>query len=286
MFGGCGLVGSRLLALNQETFAFTAPTHADLDVTDEAALRGIIRQLEPQQIVYATGFARMDAAESQPDEAILLNDTVPGWIAEEAGAGNIPFHYLSTNAVFSGEQPGMRTEDEQPDPKSVYGKSKYDGERTVLSASSKNSVLRLISVYSAHHPARVDFARRIIAQLRNGESVQGITDMLFNPLFADCAARAIGAVLQAHGEGVYHLGATDEISNMDFTRLLARAAKLDESAITPVTYEAFRNSRVSAPYGPHQSLNTEKFRNAFGNDILMTNEQSVETFISRLTSTS
>ncbi|MEN9558658.1 MAG: hypothetical protein RL141_1027 [Candidatus Parcubacteria bacterium] len=284
VLGGSGLVGSRFVALKDEAFEIHAPSHAACDVASETSVRTLIRDLRPHQVLYAAGFARMDAAEQDPSAAFRLNAESPTWVAEEAKKIGAPMMYLSTNAVFSGNGSKMlHTEQEAPDPISVYGKSKYAGEQAVMAASADNTVLRLISVYSADYAPRVDFARRIVADLRAGKPVMGIADDLFNPLFVDHAVAAIGAALAQRTPGVYHLGATDGISNAAFAQLIAEQLQADPHLVQPVSFEAFWSDRpTAAPRGPYMGLNTQAFRAAFGEQILTTNEQSVRAFIQHL----
>lgn len=283
VFGGSGLVGSRFCERQQEAHQLVVPTHAQVDVTDEVSVRRAVRDTKPDRILYAAGFARMDAAEAQPDMAFRLNAEAPGWIAEEAAKLRVPVCYLSTNAVFSGTRSDRPSrEEDEPDADSVYGKSKWAGEKTVRAASPENIVLRLISVYRAHFPPRLDFARKIAQALERGEHVDAIADDRFNPLFVDNAVEAIAAVLHHRASGVYHLGATDILSNEAFVRLIAQGVHADPALIRPVAFKEFRRSTPStAPRGPYQAMDPSTFRAAFGDAILQTNEQGVRAFIAQ-----
>lgn len=277
-------MGSSVVQRHRGAFAFAAPSRREADLTDEASVRRAVRETRPDQILYAAGFSRMNDAERERDSAFALNATAPGWIAEEAAVLGAPFHYLSTNAVFSGTSSGRPyREDDAPEPTSVYGQSKLAGEQAVRAASPRNSVLRLISVYSAAYPPREDFARRIASALRNGTPVEGISDDFFNPLFADRCADAIAAALQRRASGVYHLGATDVISNADFVRLVASELRADQGLVRPVAFAAFMAARPGmAPRGPNAALDVSAFRRTFGDDLLATNRQSVHEFVTQL----
>ena len=284
VFGGTGLVGSGVVQRLRGVFEITISTRKDVNLEDEIATRHVVRDIHPDHILYAAGIARINEAEREPEKAFALNAKSAMWIAEESAKLGIPLHYLSTNAVFSGSRfDRISVEDDVPDPISVYGKSKYEGEQIVLAASPLNSVLRLNSVYSASYSYRDDFARRIVNDLRFNKRIDAILDDQFNPLLVSRGAEAIVAAIQKRASGVYHLGATDVISNADFVSLLAEELKINNPSINAVSFDEFISERPGfAPRGKYMAIDTSKFCRDFGEGILATNKQSIHEFVNTL----
>jgi dTDP-4-dehydrorhamnose reductase len=106
-----------------------SPPGLRIDLAQPDTIRHVIREVQPDLIVNPAAYTAVDKAESEPELAMAVNGTAPGVIAEEAkllGAGVI--HY-STDYVFNGNQAKPYTEQDEPDPQNVYGKTKLAGER-------------------------------------------------------------------------------------------------------------------------------------------------------------
>src|SRR6266567_1326297 len=101
LFGGSGFLGSKL----QNHFPFsglTAPTHKELDLLNIQNVSHFIENNNPQAIIYAAGITKIDSAEENNELAYLLNHRIPEKIAKFVSKNNIPFIYISTDAVFDG----------------------------------------------------------------------------------------------------------------------------------------------------------------------------------------
>ena len=91
VLGGSGLVGSRVLELWAETGTanVVAPTHADLDVLDEQALKAFLRQTDAPVVLNFAAWAEVDAAEAergdQNGQGFSLNAKYPGRLASLCG---------------------------------------------------------------------------------------------------------------------------------------------------------------------------------------------------------
>src|SRR5438105_2977605 len=125
LFGGSGLVGSRILQLLSERFEFIAPTHDQVDLTNSAQIQQNIAFIKPEQILYAAGYTNVDKAEEEQEMCSALNAKAVKDIAEVASSDKIPVHYLSTDYVFDGEKSNSAyTEEDEPNPLATYAKSK------------------------------------------------------------------------------------------------------------------------------------------------------------------
>ncbi len=102
-----------------------------------------------------------DYGETHEDEAFAVNAAAPGIIAEIAAQKGAHVTFISTDMVFDGLKDGPYVETDEAHPISVYGKSKLEGERRVLSASARNLVARVSWVFGPGRPA---FPEWIIGQ--------------------------------------------------------------------------------------------------------------------------
>src|SRR2546427_34173 len=138
-----------LIALDRQGDAGGQGLCGDLSRLDELART--VRALRPDVIVNAAAHTAVDKAESEPDQARLLNALAPQVLAREAAQiGALLVHY-STDYVFDGSGSAARTETEATAPLSVYGSSKLEGEQLIRSEehtselqSQSNLVCRLL----------------------------------------------------------------------------------------------------------------------------------------------
>src|SRR2546427_12673194 len=94
ILGAGGMLGQDLVASAPSHFALFPLTGADLDITDPAALESKIAQQQPEAIVNASGYTRVDQAESEPALAFRVNGeavAVRGTLSPRAGARRAPF---------------------------------------------------------------------------------------------------------------------------------------------------------------------------------------------------
>lgn len=278
IYGGSGLVGSCLVQTLSSSYYIIAPSRREIDLTKQTSLKKHLRTHRPSTIIYAAGLTSIEACEEYPKQAYLLNSIIPGQISKEAAELEIPLYFFSTDAVFDGknkEHPNRETD--IPNPTSVYGKSKLLGEEYVLNASKENVIIRLIMVYSASFEKKVDFARKIVNNLIEGKSVYGISNQIINPILVDDIASALIKMLSKRTKGVYHLGAKDYLTNLEFVLSLAEKFHLNNSAVIPITLDNFfKNHLISR--SKYCWLDTKKFCNEFGSEILHTNNESISIF--------
>lgn len=284
IYGGSGLVGSRVLELLNNDFEFIAPTHQDLDLTNFKEIEQNIHKVKPSLILYAAGFTNVDLAEEKKEECYLLNSKVVKVIAEFANSLNTPFYYLSTDYVFNGEkEDSPYSEEDEPDPLSTYGKSKREGEIATLSISSKNCVIRLIMPFRARYDKKLDIVRLTLENLKKGKKMFGIIDQNINPIFVDDLVYAIGLILKKKAFGIYHIGATTYTTPEKFLKKIAQIFKLNENLIEGVSFKEFSKTKI-AKRPKNSWLEIKKFRKEFGEEILHSVDDGLNLFKKQLQS--
>lgn len=282
LFGGTGLVGSRILELLRDKFEFIAPTHEQVNLEDFEQIKENISQVKPDKILYAAGFTNVDEAETEVERCYLLNSKSVEFIVNQANLIKIPVYYFSTDYVFDGQKSDSAyTEDDSPNPLSVYAKSKREGEIKTLAASNKNCVVRVIMPYRVFYERKLDLARSVLERLKKGEKVFGVVDQNVNPLFTDDLAFGIGQLLEKKASGIYHLGARNFTTPFKFILSIAKKFSLDKDLIVPMKFSEFALTR-RAKRPQHSWLDTSKFVREFGDDILHSVEEGIELFKKQL----
>ncbi|WP_322009697.1 SDR family oxidoreductase [Paraburkholderia sp. J12] len=155
VIGASGLLGRAIVReLAAETdwqvvqtgLRHVGPQQVALDVRDDAAVAAFVAREAPDAIVVAAAERRPDVCENDPAAARALNVDAVRSIAQAARQRDAWVLSISTDYVFDGTQPPYRYDD-TPNPLNAYGRSKLEGERTLLAATDHALVLRLPLLY-------------------------------------------------------------------------------------------------------------------------------------------
>lgn len=276
LLGKNGQVGQALdralapLAGPGELLALDRNKGGDLAQLD--SLAATVRQLRPQVIVNAAAYTAVDKAESEPDQARLINALAPEVLAKEAQALGAWLVHYSTDYVFDGNGTRPWVETDATAPLNVYGQTKLEGERLIQAHCTRHLILRTSWVYAAHGS---NFAKTMLKLAQERERLTVIDDQCGAPTGAELLATVTAAVLRqidlAGNEvlaGLYHLAASGETTWHAYaTHVISQAKALRPDLpwavqeIAPVPSSAF----VTAALRPHNSrLNTAKLQAVFG----------------------
>ncbi len=186
-----------------------ATDRAQLDLCDPASVTLAIEQIRPAIVVSAAAYTAVDQAEDEPDRANAVNAVGAGALAAAAAAVEAAIIHLSTDYVFSGDRDGPYTESDQPDPQTVYGRSKLAGERAVALANPRHVILRTAWVYS---PYGRNFVRTMLDLARQRATIRVVADQWGNPTsgldIADAILRIADGIRDGKTDGrygVFHL---------------------------------------------------------------------------------
>ena len=242
------------------------------DLSQPEVLAATIRQLRPDVIVNAAAYTAVDKAESESEQARLINAHAPEVLAREAEALGAWLVHYSTDYVFSGSGTEPWQEADPTAPLNVYGQTKLEGELRVQAAGTRHLIFRTSWVYAAHGS---NFAKTMLKLAQERERLTVIDDQWGAPTGAELIASVTAAAIQkvsekAHQDalaGIYHLVAAGETNWHAYASHVIRQAKALRpdlpwavQEIAPVPSSAF----VTAAQRPHNSrLNTHKLQAAF-----------------------
>jgi dTDP-4-dehydrorhamnose reductase len=228
-------------------------------------------------VIHLAAMTHVDACEVDSDRAWAVNAEGTRHIAEAARERSIPVIYLSTDYVFDGTKRGEYVEDDAPNPMSVYGRTKLEGETHVKSVPGA-AVVRTSWVIGDGR----NFVRTIVSAGAKGNSVRVVDDQRGRPTFADDLALAIVHILEHEITGVVNVAGDEEPCTWaDLAELALRAVGLDTTVerIDTNTYEQAAGG-VVAPRPQNSVLALGKAR---GLGVPLGNWRgSLETYVRRL----
>lgn len=221
--GGGGQLASDLQALLGDSAR--SFSHAELDITDGAALDRAFEEVQPDVVFNCAAFHNVDVCETEPDAAWAVNVRAVRDLARR-GAKLV---HLSTNYVFDGRREEPYGEDDLPNPRSIYAITKLAGEHAALAYGDRALVVRGAGLYGLDGSASKggNFVQRMIARANEQGALKMVADQRLQPTFtADLAAALLEAV-ERDADGVVHLTASGACSWFEFTQAIMELAGID-----------------------------------------------------------
>ncbi|WP_193213424.1 SDR family oxidoreductase [Luteolibacter marinus] len=161
---------------------------------------GLLERLSFDVLLNPAGLTGLEQCEDDPVLARRVNALAPGALAWSCRKLGKPMLHFSTDYVFDGIEPGLRSEDDPTAPLSTYGKTKAEGEHAVLAAGG--AVMRVSWVFG---PERAAFPERIVSQALAGERLAAVADKFSLPAYTKDIASWVAAWLGAGcPAGVFH----------------------------------------------------------------------------------
>jgi dTDP-4-dehydrorhamnose reductase len=208
--------------------------HAELDISKPDHIRNLIRSVKPQLIVNAAAYTAVDKAESEVSLATAINAQAPGIIAEEAKNIGASLVHYSTDYVFDGSKTTPYSESDAPNPQSVYGRTKREGEIAIHQSGVDHLIFRTAWVYAREGK---NFLLTILRLATQREELKIVRDQIGAPTasheIAAATSRIIGKLFTSKGDkspfatvsGTYHMTAAGETSWAGFTEAILDHAR-------------------------------------------------------------
>ena len=233
--GALGQLGAAVVHEAAARHEVLALRRQDLDVADDQAVESTMGRLRPDAIINCAAYNDVDGAEDHPVDALNANAfSVRALAAAAEAVGAVLVHY-STDFVFDGAATAPYTEDDRPNPRSVYAASKLLGEWFAADAS-RSYVLRVESLYGrapGAPPAKGTVAG-IMNKLLAGQEARVFHDRIVSPAYVIDAARAtLALVEQAAPGGLYHCVNSGRCSWLELAQELASQLET-EPRLVPV----------------------------------------------------
>lgn len=216
VLGAGGLLGSELMKLLPDSAGLT---HAQLSVTDLAALNDALTRYKPKVVFNCAAYNAVDRAEAQQDAAYQVNAQGAFNVALSCAQEDVRLIHFSTNFVFAGTLERPYVESDEVGPTSVYAKSKLEGEKLTSMVMPRALIIRtaaLFGVGSGH--GRISFPERVLERATAGERLRVVSDQTVNPTYAADLAAAAVTLASTDLEGVVHVVSAGCASWDEFAR--------------------------------------------------------------------
>ncbi len=236
--------------------------YQQVELTKPGVIENLIAEVKPDVILHCAAIANMDACETNPEMARLVNAELPGHLAESARKHHIKMIQISTDAVFDGTK-GNYSEEDLPNPLSTYAKTKWEGEKNVLTSNDDALVAR-VNFYGWSAAGNRSLAEVFVNNLGIGKSMMGFTDVLFSPMNVYDLSTLLVEAADYDLKGIYHIVGAEAMSKYQFGIRIAQQFNFDPSLINPVSV---KDGGLQAARSPNLTLATTKVSKALGHEM-------------------
>lgn len=267
VLGSQGMLGrelvSRLPGFAHASFSpitVIAANHGQVDIIQGADTSRFIVRESPDVIINCAAFTNVDACETHISEAFAVNATGVKNIAlagKEIGAKLI---HISTDFVFDGTKNESYTETDQPNPVSMYGKSKHKGELAIQETSDTYTIIRTAWLYG--HDKK-NYVTTILDIGKRKGSVSVVTDQCGSPTYTADLSYAIWMIISKNLQGIYHVANTGTCSRYEWARKIFELTG-DQVSLYPLKTEDYKRA---ATVPPNSTLNCLKYTTASGHTM-------------------
>jgi dTDP-4-dehydrorhamnose reductase len=242
--GAGGLLGRSMCTRLEEAGWRVVPfTHPELDITNDVEVQATIERIRPDVLINCVATADVDRCETEPDWAYRVNEKGPESLARACRLVEAEIVHVSTDYVFDGSKSGFYTQDDEPLPQSIYGKSKLAGERAVSKQNDRSYIVRTSWLFGV---GGKNFGSRVIEYARKGAALKGVIDQTSIPTYAPDLAGRIEEIIDLGIHGLYQVTSTGPTTWLEFARLALDLAGLEDIKLEPVT-RASLNQRAPRP---------------------------------------
>lgn len=239
--GGGGMVGRAVVdycrSIGDQVFSYD---HQSLDISAPGMVLEKIRQDRPDAVVNCAAWTDVDGCERNQERAFSANARGPEHLAQASRELNARLVTISTDYVFDGEKEGFYTQRDQPNPQSIYGASKLEGERKAQLAHARTIVVRSGFIFG---PGGNNFLSTVVARAARGEKLKAIADAYGTPTYSRDLAIRLRELAELDLPGTFHVvNAGEGVSYEAFGR-----AALDFAGYSSTSFESVASSSLRRP---------------------------------------
>jgi len=210
--GANGQLGYEFQRLfDKEGIYYLATDYNELDITNREALHYFFKNKQFKYIINCAAYNNVDGAEDDKENCYAINSHAPYYVAKAAKSIDAIFVTYSTDFVFDGKKGAPYTEDDTPNPLSVYGASKLDGENRVLAEYNKVFVIRTSWLFGKGN----NFNTQVLNWAKKNTVLRIVDDQIGGPTFSDDLSVFSWMLVQTNAFGLYHFSNEGIASKFD-----------------------------------------------------------------------
>ncbi len=220
----------------------------EMDITDADSVSKVIGQAAPDAVIHCAAYTAVDAAEDNEEICRRVNAQGTLNIAKTCKSLDIKMLYISTDYVFSGQGERPWEPEDERDPQSVYGQTKYEGELAVQNTLDKYFIVRIAWVFGVNGK---NFVKTMLKLSENHDTLTVVSDQYGSPTYTYDLARLLVDMILTEKYGVYHATNEGICSWYDFACAIFEEAGINMT-VKPVTTAEY-NAKAKRPANSRMS---------------------------------
>ncbi len=239
--GANGLLGRALVSFLKDKCKLFVFSKEELDITKLSSIEGRLGLVEINALVNCAAYTDVDGCEDNEKLAYEVNGIGPGNLARFSFSRKIKLVHISTDYIFDGNKKNPYKETDEPNPLSIYAKSKLEGEKRVIENTDDYIILRVSWLFG---PYKKSFVSWVIDKLNKDEKIYVVEDQIGAPTYTIDLAKAIIRLLEINYKGIIHYRNDGECSREEQARHIAKLSNLNEELLIPAkASEIYRKAR-------------------------------------------
>lgn len=265
VIGRSGQVAKALAAIGGEQVRCVG--RPDVDLADPLSTKRLISNATEDVVINAAAYTSVDGAETDKEQAFLLNEMGPRELAAACCDRGVPLIHMSTDCVFDGTLDRAYEPDDTARPLGVYGESKHAGEVAVRAEWTKSLVVRVSWIFS---PYASSFAHAMLRLAQTRDAISVVSDQYGCPTYApDLAAALLSMAEQCAAPdftdwGIYHLAGQGATSRSEQAKVIYEISRAHGGPIADVLPIETKNFPTPAERPLNARLSITKTTQVFG----------------------
>ena len=198
-----------------------APTRVDLDITNEDAVKKMIREYRPSVIFHCAAYTAVDKAEEEQEKCYQVNVLGTKYLTEAAKEMDAKIIYISTDYVFDGTKEGLYQVEDKVNPVNYYGKTKYLGENFV-SKYENHIIVRISWVFGINGK---NFIRTMLNLAESHKELNVVCDQIGSPTYTKDLAGLLVNMFLSNVKGLYHVTNEGYCSWYEFAEFIFKESR-------------------------------------------------------------
>jgi dTDP-4-dehydrorhamnose reductase len=266
--GANGQLGQSIqfIAAKYPNIQFVYTDFQEMDITNLESCQTIFATYKPQFCINTAAYTAVDKAESESEKAHLINALGPENLATVCKEYDTILIHISTDFIFDGTSTTPYLESNIPNPQSVYGQTKLDGELAIQKTWEKHFIIRTSWVYSQFGG---NFMKTMLRLATERDSLSVVNDQIGTPTHAVDLATALVKIIHfcqtelVEVFGIYNFSNEGICSWYDFAKEIFRVNNISIN-LQPIPSSAYPTPAKRPAYSV---LDKSKIKEVFGIEI-------------------
>jgi dTDP-4-dehydrorhamnose reductase len=210
----------------------------ELDIADRKQVFATLEETKPDVIINCAAYTDVDGSETNAEQCYAVNSSGVENLALAAKQVNCGYVTISTDYVFDGANPGFYTQRDTPQPVSVYGQAKLEGEIRARNAYARSIIVRSGWIYGAGGTNFLCVVDRLLAE---GKHIKVINDAYGTPTFAKDLVKRLREIARLDLPCIFHVtNSGDGASYEGFARKVCEIKGFDTRLLESISADTLK----------------------------------------------